>query len=140
MKDTKQMIIAVDFDGTIVSHRFPEIGKDIGAVPVLKNLIENGHKIILNTMRSHMPYNGVDTLQEALDWLSERGIEPWAVNENPEQMTWTNSHKIYANLYIDDAALGCPKKKNEEGEVIVDWGTIDTFFKQIGLINTIIKE
>lgn len=43
------MIIAVDFDGTCVIHEFPKVGKDIGAVPVLKKLIEKGHKIILYT-------------------------------------------------------------------------------------------
>ena len=47
------MIIAVDFDGTCVTHEFPEVGRDIGAVPVLKELVEKGHKIILYTMRSH---------------------------------------------------------------------------------------
>lgn len=51
------MIIAVDFDGTCVTHEFPKVGKDIGAVPVLKKLIEKGHKIILYTMRSHPDEN-----------------------------------------------------------------------------------
>ena len=46
------MYIAVDFDGTCVTHEYPNIGKDIGAVPVLKKLTDSGHKIILNTMRS----------------------------------------------------------------------------------------
>ncbi len=46
------MIIAIDFDGTCVTHAFPKIGKDIGSVPVLKALTEQGHKIILFTMRS----------------------------------------------------------------------------------------
>lgn len=45
-------IIGIDFDGTVVTHDFPKIGKDIGAVPVLKKLVENGHKLILFTMRS----------------------------------------------------------------------------------------
>lgn len=51
------MIIAVDFDGTCVTHEFPEVGKDIGAVPVLKELVKKGHKIILYTMRSHPDKN-----------------------------------------------------------------------------------
>lgn len=51
------MIIAVDFDGTCVTHEFPEVGKDIGAVPVLRELVEKGHKIILYTMRSHPDKN-----------------------------------------------------------------------------------
>ena len=46
------MKIGIDFDGTCVTHEYPKIGKDIGAVPVLKELVEKGHKLILNTMRS----------------------------------------------------------------------------------------
>lgn len=45
-------IIGIDFDGTVVTHDFPKIGKDIGAVTILKRLVENGHKLILFTMRS----------------------------------------------------------------------------------------
>lgn len=45
-------IIGIDFDGTVVTHDFPKIGKDIGAVPILKRLVDNGHKLILFTMRS----------------------------------------------------------------------------------------
>ena len=59
------MIIAVDFDGTIVTHEYPRIGRDIDAVPVLKELIENGHKIILYTMRSK------EHLEEAMQNLDE---------------------------------------------------------------------
>jgi hydroxymethylpyrimidine pyrophosphatase-like HAD family hydrolase len=46
------MIIAIDFDGTCVTHEFPKVGKDINAVPVLKALVENGHQLVLFTMRS----------------------------------------------------------------------------------------
>ena len=74
------MIIAVDFDGTCVTHEFPKVGKDIGAVPVLKKLIEKGHKIILYTMRSHPDKNNQgktlsgeivsnDTLQDAIHFI-----------------------------------------------------------------------
>lgn len=132
------MIIAIDFDGTVVTHRYPEIGEDIGAIPVLKSLIKNGHKLILNTMRSHRKVNDVDTLQEAVNWLKTRGIELYGINENPDQKKWTDSNKIYAQLYIDDAALGCPKKINKNGEVIVDWNTIDNYFKRIGIIETVV--
>lgn len=67
------MVIAVDFDGTCVTHEFPKIGKDIGAIPVLRKLVEKGHQIILYTMRSHCSNKCVtdnnvrlmDTLQEA---------------------------------------------------------------------------
>lgn len=62
------MVIAVDFDGTCVTHEFPEIGKEIGAVPVLQFLVNQGHQIVLNTMRS--PRDGHrDVLGEAVHWF-----------------------------------------------------------------------
>jgi hypothetical protein len=51
------MIIAIDFDGTCVTHEYPYIGKDIGAVPVLKELVSSGHQLILFTMRSGKELN-----------------------------------------------------------------------------------
>lgn len=96
------MYIAVDFDGTCVSHEYPSVGKDIGAVPVLKKLTENGHKLILNTMRSG------DELSDAVKWFEENEISLYGINNNPSQKFWTDSPKVYAHLYIDDAALGCP--------------------------------
>ena len=63
------MVIAVDFDGTCVTHEFPEIGKEIGAVPVLRFLVNQGHQIVLNTMRSSRDGHR-DVLKEAIgdDW------------------------------------------------------------------------
>lgn len=97
------MIIAVDFDGTCVTHDYPNIGKDIGSVPILKELSKN-HKLILYTMRSSK--NG--TLQEAIDWFVENDIPLFGIQKNPSQKIWTDSPKAYAEIYIDDAALGCP--------------------------------
>ena len=96
------MYIAIDFDGTCVTHDYPRIGKDIHAVNVLKRLVANGHKLILNTMRSGKE------LDDAVNWFKEHNIELFGVNENPTQKSWTTSPKVHANLYIDDAALGCP--------------------------------
>ena len=96
------MIIAIDFDGTCVTHDYPRIGKDIGAVPVLKELVENGHKIILYTMRWDKE------LKEAVQWFENNEIPIWSANENPEQKSWTESNKVYAHIYIDDAGLGVP--------------------------------
>ena len=97
-----QNYIAVDFDGTCVTHEYPKVGKDIGAVPVLKKLTDNGHKIILNTMRSGKE------LAAAIKWFIDNDIPLFGANENPTQKSWTTSPKVHANLYIDDAALGCP--------------------------------
>jgi hypothetical protein len=106
---SKNLTIAIDADGTCFTHEYPNIGKDIGAVPVLKRLVSEGHRLMLWTMRSHVKTReGVDTLDEAINWFKENNIDLWAINENPEQKSWTNSNKQYANLFIDDAALGCP--------------------------------
>lgn len=113
------MIIAIDFDGTCVTHEYPNIGKDIGAEPVLTKLVENGHQLILWTMRSG------DQLRHAVDWFVERYIPLHGINTNPTQKTWTDSPKAYAQLYIDDAALGCPLKFNELSKrPYVDWEKI----------------
>lgn len=103
MAKDKGYIIAVDFDGTCVEHNYPAIGMDVeGAVDVLRELNKHGHRIILNTMRSGQ------RLEAAVRWFRDRKIELWAVNRNPEQEQWTTSPKVYADIYIDDSALGCP--------------------------------
>lgn len=111
------MTIAVDFDGTCVTHEYPEVGRDLGATTTLKTLVDNGHKLILLTMRSGK------TLEDAKYWFEERGIILYGVNENPSQKRWTESPKVYANLYIDDANLGTPLIKNSmaSDRPYVDW-------------------
>lgn len=111
------MTIAIDFDGTCVTHEYPEIGRDLGATTTLKTLVDNGHKLILLTMRSGK------TLEDAKHWFEERGIILYGVNENPSQKRWTESPKVYANLYIDDANLGTPLVKNSiaSDRPYIDW-------------------
>lgn len=96
------MEICIDFDGTCVAHEYPIVGRDIGAVPVLKKLTDKGHNLILFTMRSGKE------LQDAVDWFEENDIPLYGIQENPTQKNWTESPKAYGQLYIDDAALGCP--------------------------------
>ncbi len=124
------MYIAIDFDGTCVTHDYPRIGKDIGATEVLKRLIKSGHKLILNTMRSGKE------LQDAIDWFKENDIELYGANKNPSQKSWTNSPKVYAHMYIDDAALGCPLKMdlNLSNRPFVDWGVVSTLLKDHAII------
>ena len=135
------MIIAIDFDGTCVTHDFPNVGKDIGAIPVLKRLVDNGHKLILFTMRSHRPFinfNGStrDTLDEAVEWFAKNEIPLYGINENPDQKDWTDSPKSYAQLLIDDTALGCPiryeTKKSQRP--FVDWGKTEEWLENNRLI------
>ena len=114
------MIIGLDFDGTVVAHEFPEIGKDIGAVPYLKKFVADGHKLVLNTMRSGKH------LDEAVKWFEDRDVELYGINEEPEQKEWTSSPKVYADIYIDDAALGAPLKY-EKGvrKGYIDWEQVE---------------
>ena len=124
------MYIAIDFDGTCVTHDYPRIGKDIGAVTVLKRLVEAGHKLILNTMRSGKE------LQDAVNWFNENGIELYGANENSTQKRWTQSPKVYANLYIDDAALGCPLRMNSDlsERPFVDWEVVSFLLEDNAII------
>lgn len=139
-------IIAIDFDGTCVTHDFPDIGKDIGAVPVLKKLIQNGHKLILYTMRSdienpksedkNIHTQGGNYLTDAVKWFNENGIELFAIQQNPQQKLWTNSPKCYAQLYIDDAALGIPLKQyiSISKRPFVDWEEVEILLQIQGYI------
>lgn len=111
-------IVAVDFDGTCVDHRYPDVGCDVpGAARTLMALSGNGVRLILWTMRSGKE------LEDARLWFADRGIPLFGVNENPDQKSWTDSPKAYAHAYVDDAALGCPLVKNTPtgGRPWVDW-------------------
>ena len=137
------MIIAVDFDGTCVTHDYPNVGKDVGAVPVLKRIVDAGHDIMLWTMRSDAPIalkenlvdseNPTNTLQDAVNWFKENDIPLFSINENPEQIRtqWSTSNKQYAHLYIDDAALGCPLTSDVSlsSRPFVDWKKVNEMLK-----------
>ncbi|NDW10548.1 hypothetical protein [Dysgonomonas sp. 520] len=131
------MEICIDFDGTCVTHEFPEIGKDIGAEEVLKELVNKGHKLILFTMRSDRKKKKKDKLSnetfiveenrltEAVQWFEKKGIPLYGIQKNPTQRFWTSSPKAYGHLYIDDAALGCPLIYPENGDrAYADWEKI----------------
>ncbi len=137
------MIIAVDFDGTCVTHCFPNLGKDIGAVPVLKRLVKAGHQLIVFTMRSDAQkaqvINGYrmhagDFLTQAVNWFKDNDIPLYGVQRNPEQESWTTSPKCYAQLYIDDAALGCPLIYPKGERPYVDWNEVEIMLELKGLI------
>jgi hydroxymethylpyrimidine pyrophosphatase-like HAD family hydrolase len=97
------MKIAVDFDGTIVEHKYPKIGRPLPfAIEVLKALQKKGHQIILWTYRSDFE------LEEAITYCLNQGIEFYAVNKNypEEQMDHNTPRKVHADIYIDDRNLG----------------------------------
>ncbi|MFW6257776.1 MAG: BT0820 family HAD-type phosphatase [Prolixibacteraceae bacterium] len=97
------MIIAVDFDGTIVEHRYPEIGKEkLFAFETLKKLQQQGHLLILWTIRTGKE------LDEAVAFCLKNGVEFYAVNKNypEEEFDEGTSRKVNAELYIDDRNIG----------------------------------
>ena len=128
MEKTKEFEICIDFDGTCVSHKYPVIGKDIGAIPILKKIAGNGHKLILFTMRSGKE------LDEATQWFEENKIPLYGVNENPTQKKWTSSPKAYGQIYIDDAALGCPLIYSTDSRPFVDWNAVENILIGKGIL------
>lgn len=122
------MLIALDFDGTCVTHAYPNMGQDIGAIPVLKDLIKRGHRLILNTMRSGKE------LDDAVDWFKQNDIPLFGVNVNPTQHRWTSSPKCYAELYIDDAALGAPLIFSAKYGAYINWEKVNKMLIEMGLL------
>jgi len=106
------MNIAVDFDGTIVTHEYPKIGKELPfATQTLRMLQEDHHRLILWSCREG------ELLEDAINWLKERGVEMYAYNRDyPEETTDSKdwSRKLKVDMFIDDRNLGG----------LPDWGTI----------------
>ena len=107
------MLIAVDFDGTIVQHEYPKIGKEIPfAIDTLKRLqSEFHHLLVLWTVREGKE------LEEAVEYCRARGLEFYAINASyPEEVLEEGyvSRKVNVDLFIDDRGLGG----------LPDWGVI----------------
>ena len=109
------MIISVDFDGTIVEHKYPAIGKEQPfATMTLRQLMKDGHKLVLWSVREG------ELLDQAVKWCEERGVRFYAVNADIDedasahQGTKQFSRKIKADIFIDDRNVGG----------LPDWGTI----------------
>ncbi len=134
----ENLVLGIDIDGTVVLHRFPELGPPVpGAIEWLKKLQSLGCLFVLNTMRSDGPPRKgewCNVLTDAVNYLRENGIELYGINKNPEQHTWTSSPKVYAHYYIDDAAIGCPLIYPENGDrPYVDWDKIGAdILKKLG--------
>ena len=123
------MTIAVDFDGTIVENRYPEIGKEIPfAIDTLKMLIHDRHRLILWTAREGK------LLDDAILWCKEHGVEFYAINRDyPEETTGNNpyfSRKLKADVFIDDRNIGG----------LPDWGSIYRMISENRTWNDILNE
>ena len=123
------MIIAVDFDGTIVEHEYPAIGREIPfATETLKMLMKQNHKLIMWSVREGK------LLDDAVKWCKDRGVEFYAVNKDyPEETLSNNNHfsrKLKADVFIDDHNLGG----------LPDWGQIYNMIQKRQTWEDIINE
>ena len=123
------MIIAVDFDGTIVEHKYPEIGQEVPfAIDTLKMLIKDQHRLILWSVREGA------LLDEAVEWCRARGVEFYAVNNDyPDEEKEKNNHfsrKLKADFFIDDRNVGG----------LPEWGQIYQMISQNKTYRQLIRE
>lgn len=125
MENTKESkTLVIDFDGTcLTNENYPSIGKDIGAVPVLKAIIKSGHKLILWTRRDGF------ALDNAVKWFKDNDIELSAIN--PKQK---GSPKIDYDIYIDDKAINAPLKKPSTGKPYINWVLVKVYLQRDGIL------
>jgi hypothetical protein len=145
MENKNSIVVCVDFDGTCVTHDYPNVGRNIGAAPILRRLVTEGHQLVLFTMRSDM---GVEKglfksgLSDAIDWFKDNNIPLYGVQRNPTQDSWTVSPKAYGQLYIDDAALGAPLKydNNISDRPFIDWEIVENLLLRMGVLTDKTKQ
>lgn len=147
----KPIRIAIDFDGTIVKHEYPDIGAPVpSALRVIQRLQGNPRvALMLWTMRcdsagailgNHALPQGIDShiprncLAEAMKFCEDNGLQFIHFNHDPHQKVWTGSPKLYATYYIDDAAVGCPLIVEPGQRPFVNWVAIERFFESEGIL------
>ncbi len=142
------MDILVDFDNTCMAGDFPVVKTDIGSIPVLKRLVEEGHRLILWTCRSdnmdkEIVDNGLDIvpiggnfLTEAVDWFKDNGIPLYGIQRHPLQDGFTSSPKAYGELILDDTAFGAPTKYDLSisKKKFYDWEKAEIMMENEGIL------
>ncbi len=123
------MTIAIDFDGTIVEDKYPEIGTELPfATETLRMLIRNHHRLILWTVREG------ETLDEAVEWCRQRGVEFFAVNKDyPEEEIDKNSsfsRKIKADIFIDDRGVGGLPEWGQIYQILTEGKTFEQLLRE----------
>ena len=142
-----KLIFAIDFDGTCVGDSFPEVGKDIGSVGILKELVKNGHQLILTTVKCNhevMPNSNTpgiynvkgNFLDDAVNWFKDNNIPLYGIQKHPDQENWTTSPKCYFDYVIDDRCFGIPLKYDKQisEKPFVDWDAIERLLKNRNII------
>lgn len=144
------LTIYLDFDGTVVEHEYPEIGRcNFGSFEVIKKLQDAGHRIILNTYRADLKNGSLEKaiklinedhwmlLKEFDDTFELKPITEWTTEKiYPHRFDWERI-KASKELFIDDIAQDMPLKKAcmVQGNM-VDWDELDKQFLANGLYKT----
>ncbi len=123
------MVIAIDFDGTIVEDRYPEIGTELPfATETLRMLIRDHHRLILWTVREGK------CLEDAVEWCRQRGVEFYAVNKDyPEEEMSKNNHysrKLKADFFIDDRGIGGLPEWGEIYQILSEGTTFEEIIRR----------
>lgn len=124
-EDDLFMAIGIDFDGTVVEHRYPYIGKTLPlAVETMKHWVDK-YKVgyILSTMRDGQ------TLKDAVNWFRDNNIPLYAIQKHPTQHEWTGSPKVHCRWMLDDRNIGTPLKPDSQGIPCVDWEKVNEIFE-----------
>ena len=138
------MLVYLDFDQTVVSSKFPNIGSAVpGAIETVKQIMYNGHRVVLNTARIHF---GINHLHKATSWLYEQGIDVHGHTSEklipaPYKLAIQNLKNIRKSVlntdmvtfFIDDISEGVPTTIID-GFDCVDWSVIARDFLQLGII------
>lgn len=108
--------LAVDFDGTLCHHRYPQIGEELTeGIEFLKGLQKQGAQLFLDTMRS-----GTE-LEEAIKWCKDRGLVFDSIGPQISQRRWTTSPKCHADFSIDDRNATVPVLYDDKNSPFLDW-------------------
>lgn len=135
----KKLVIAVDFNGTCVTYCYPEgTGEDIGAVPVLKRLLAEGHQLVLMTGIEREGEFELPIVKERWDemikWIEDNDLTFVGINRNPHEKY--RSKKLTADIYIDDHCLGIPLKFEPErnSRPFVDWDKVEQILEMMNVL------
>lgn len=129
MFKNEKINVILDFDGTCTTHEYPRIGRSIGAEERLKQLVKNGHNLILFTMRSGKE------LDDAVEWFKTNEIELYGIQTHPEQKRWTTSPKAWGDYIIDDTCAFMPLMRTyKHDRYYVNWDSMEDELIKIGLL------
>jgi hypothetical protein len=134
------MIIYLDFDGTVVEHQYPLVGRvNPGSFMVIEKLANAGHDIILNTMRSNFEDNSLEMSIEFMNNYpySNFVVKSWRSNKLLPSK-WERPSTKMTRIFIDDIADNIPMRDGfHEGSYMVNWAELDRIFEETGLYNCI---